>query len=519
MIEIKRALLSCWDKQGLAEFAGALAGFNVEIISSGGTAAFLESHQIPVMRVEAITGYPEVLGGRVKTLHPMIHAAILAKDTPEHAADLEKLGVEPLQLVVVNLYPFVDKAVQKNLSPEEAVEYIDIGGPALLRAAAKNFQYTAALYRPDQYGEFLHHIRQNRGKFSESYSQQLARKVFFYTAWYDGKIQEYFSQDETVDQALPQYQTFFLEKKQELRYGENPHQQAAVYRPFGEAASGLAALEQLGGKALSYNNYLDVQAAYALVQEFAETAAAIIKHTNPCGAALSKDRPAEAFQKALRGDPLSAFGGITAFNRPVDEETALLASEIFLECVIAPDFETPALDILQKKKNLRLLKMDPQTFAGEGYELKMFNNTFLVQESDALWEKPENWKVVTRKSPRDEDWAELEFAWKVAKHVKSNAIVLTKNCEVYGVGAGQMSRIDAVKLARMKAQQAKRELSGLALASDAFFPFRDGIDEAVNAGVSVIIQPGGSIRDEEVIQAANEHNIAMIFTGARHFKH
>ncbi len=519
MIEIKRALISCWDKEGLLDLVKKLAEFNIEIISSGGTAAHLESHQIPVTRVEDITGSPEVLGGRVKTLHPKIHAALLAKQTPEHLQDLKKLDVEPIQLVVVNLYPFVDEAVEKRLPLEQAVEFIDIGGPTMLRAAAKNFQYVAALHQPGQYQYFLQHLDENSGCVSENLSQQLAQKVFFYTSWYDGQIQTYLSAQNTTDTEARTYRTFHLQKKQTLRYGENPHQQAAVYQPYAEGARGLSGLEQLWGKPLSYNNYIDVNAAYELVLEFDETAAVIVKHTNPCGAAASKVNLAEAFSGALRGDSLSAFGGIVAFNRTVDGETAEKMAKIFFECIIAPDFENSALEILQRKKNLRLLKMHPETFAGDGRELKLLNNTYLVQEADTMRENRSDWSVATKKSPSEMEWAELEFAWEIAKHVKSNAIVLTKNHELYGTGAGQMSRIDSVKIAKMKAEQAGRELSGVMLASDAFFPFRDGIDEAVKAGVSAIIQPGGSIRDEEVIQAANDHNISMVFTGIRHFKH
>lgn len=519
MIPIKRALLSCWDKTGLAELANRLREFEVEIISSGGTAAYLAERGVPVIRVEDLTGYPSILGGRVKTLHPLIHAAILAKSTPEHQRELEKMGVKPIQLVVVNLYPFVSEALQKKLPPEEAVEFIDVGGPAMLRAAAKNYHHVAALYDPRQYEDFLRELAANRGSVSEAFRRRRAREAFFYTAWYDGQVESYFAQIEEPDTQLPQHKAYFLEKIQDLRYGENPHQPAALYRAYGEAPGGLAALEILWGKPLSFNNYVDVHAAYALATEFAEPAAAIIKHTNPCGAALSSAGIAEAFEKALRGDAVSAFGGIVACNRAVDAESARRMAKIFFECIIAPEFEAEALEILQQKKNLRLLKMDPGKFAGDTIEAKSLNGAFLLQQSDRIAEDRGNWKVVTQKSPSDEQWAELAFAWKVAKHVKSNAIVFTKHREIYGTGAGQMSRVDSVKIAVMKAAQAGRDLKGTVLASDAFFPFRDGIDEAAKAGVSAIIQPGGSLRDEEVIQAANEHKISMVFTGVRHFKH
>lgn len=516
MLHIKRALISCWDKTGLADFARKLREYDIEIISSGGTAGYLQAQQIPVTKVEEITGYPAVLGGRVKTLHPLIHAAILARQTPEHLGELENLGVKPIQLVVVNLYPFVEEAVQKSLSLPEAVEYIDIGGPAMLRAAAKNFENVVALSHPAQYKEFLEILQGQGGKIPAEYRQKRAREVFFYTAWYDGQVQAYLGRTDGADSP---YRSHFWEKAADLRYGENPHQPAALYHPFGEAPRGLAALEQLWGKPLSYNNYVDVHAAYALALEFEEPAVAIIKHTNPCGAALSREGPAAAFEKALRGDALSAFGGIVACNRVIDGESAGKMAEIFFECIIAPGFEEPALEILQKKKNLRLLKLAPEKFAGEEAEVKSLNGVFLVQQPDMVKENPKNWKAVTQKPPGDSEWLELEFAWKLARHIKSNAIVLTREREIYGVGAGQMSRVDSVKIAIMKALQARRDLRGTALASDAFFPFRDGVDEAAKAGVTLIIQPGGSIRDEEVIRAANEHNIRMVFTGTRHFKH
>lgn len=519
MLHIKRALISCWDKTGLAEFARNLRNFDIEIISSGGTADYLKDQDIPVIKVEEITGYPSTLGGRVKTLHPLIHAAILARQTPEHRQELEKLGVKPIQLVVVNLYPFVGEAVAKNLSPEEAVEYIDIGGPTLLRGAAKNHENVVALYNSAQYNDFLQNLKSYEGRIPADYRMKRAREIFFYTGWYDGQVQSYFGKMDESETLLPDFKTYFLKRSDVLRYGENPHQAAAVYQMFGNLPGGLDSMAQLGGKPLSFNNYVDVHAAYSLAVEFADPAVAIIKHTNPCGAAISRAGIADAFEKALRGDSLSAFGGIVACNRAVDAASAEKMAKIFFECIIAPDYEASALEILQKKKNLRLLKLDPQKFAGEGIEVKSLNGTFLLQQADQLKEDKKNWKVVTEKQPAEGEWKELEFAWILAKHVKSNAIVLSRDLELYGVGAGQMSRVDSVKISLMKAQQARRELKGLALASDAFFPFRDGIDEAVKAGVTAVIQPGGSIRDEEVIQAANEHNLSMIFTGIRHFKH
>lgn len=519
MLHIKRALISCWDKTGLADFARELRNFDIEIISSGGTADYLKDQDIPVTTVEEITSYPSILDGRVKTLHPLVHGAILARQTPEHLRDLKNLGVEPIQLVVVNLYPFVGEAVAKSLPLEDAVEYIDIGGPTLLRGAAKNHENVVALYNPAQYNDFLQNLKSHEGRIPADDRMKRAREIFLYTGWYDGQVQSYFGRMDESEALLPDFKTYFLKKSEELRYGENPHQAAAVYQTFGNLPGGLDSMAQLGGKPLSFNNYVDVHAAYSLAVEFTDPAVAIIKHTNPCGAAISRGGIADAFEKALRGDSLSAFGGIVACNRAIDAASAEKMSNIFFECIIAPDFESSALEILQRKKNLRILKLDPHTFAGEGIEVKSLNGTFLLQQADHLKEDRKNWKVVTEKQPTEAEWKELEFAWILAKHVKSNAIVLSKDLELYGVGAGQMSRVDSVKISRMKAQQAQRKLEGLALASDAFFPFRDGIDEAVKAGVTAIIQPGGSIRDEEVIQAANEHNLSMIFTGIRHFKH
>lgn len=521
MISIRRALISCWDKTGLEILCRTLREFDVEIISSGGTAEHLRKHEIPVTTVEEITGSPEVLGGRVKTLHPAIHAGILANQSAEHEKDLERIGALPIQLVAVNLYPFVEKAVNENLSLEKAIEYIDIGGPAMLRAAAKNFQNVVSLYHPSQYDELIELLVSNEGKIPLEYSRKRAGEVFFYTAWYDGQVQKYFQQQDSDDEKLPRREAIFLEKKEELRYGENPHQAGGFYQPVLQNGSqtGMAALEQLWGKKLSFNNYMDVNAAYRLALEFSDPAAAIIKHMNPCGMAVSKDNLAQAFQKALRGDPQSAFGGIVAFNRTVDSQTAAAVSEIFFECIIAPGFESGALEILQQKKNLRLLKLDRDKTNGNRQEIKSVNGAYLIQETDMIEENPKDWQVVTEKKPAPELMNDLDFVWKVCKHVKSNAIVIGKELEIYGVGAGQMSRVDSVEIAVSKAKKAGRELKNTVLASDAFFPFRDSIDRAAEAGVAAVIQPGGSVRDQEVIQAANEHKLVMLFTGIRHFRH
>ncbi len=519
MIHIKRALISCWNKEGIEELAKTLGEFGIEIISSGGTANFLSEKGIPVTTVEEITGYPSILGGRVKTLHPKIHAAILSAATPEHLQELREVGVESVQLVVVNLYPFMEEAVEKKLPLAEAIEYIDIGGPAMLRAGAKNFQHVLVLFSPAQYPEFMKLLRENNGKVPPEYSRKQAQQAFLYTAQYDARVHEYFTGFDNTRQLFPPTQALFLEKKADLRYGENPHQSAAVYRRYGSELSGMDSMRQLWGKPLSYNNYVDVEAAYALCLEFEDPAVAIIKHTNPCGAAVSKDGLSDAFEKALRGDALSAFGGIVACNLPVDVNTAERISKIFFECVIAPEFDPAALEILQKKKNLRLLTLAPAAVDTGEYTLKSLNGVFLLQEKDAIVENRSGWEVVSNRKPNEQEWQELDFAWKVVKHVKSNAIVFTKDREIYGVGAGQMSRVDSVTIAGMKARQAGRDTTGCVMASDAFFPFRDGIDEAAKLGIRAVIQPGGSRRDSEVIQAVNDHHMTMVFTGNRHFKH
>ena len=517
MIKISRALISCWDKTDLIPFAQALSDRGVEIISSGGTAAHLAEAGIPVVKVEDVTGYPEVLGGRVKTLHPMIHAPILAARSPEHQADLDKLGASPIELVVVNLYPFVEEAIRQQPPLDKAIEYIDIGGPTLLRGAAKNYQHTVALHNPDQYEALLGVLAENDGQVPESFSQDCARRLFFYTSWYDAQIQAYFGKD---DQDAAPYRTLHFEKLQDLRYGENPHQKAAAYRPAFEKPGGLASAIQLWGKELSFNNFVDVQAANELVLEFQETAVAIIKHTNPCGLAVRAESLSEAFEAALRGDSVSAFGGIVACNRIVDLATAEKMKPIFFECIIAPGFEAEALELLKSKKNLRLLAADSGSFPGRGTELKSLTGGMLFQDVDPrIGDVRDSWEVVSQRKPSPAELRELAFAWVAAKHVKSNAIVFSNDMELYGAGAGQMSRVDAVRLARMKAEQGKRTLKGLAMASDAFFPFRDGVDVAHEAGVTAIVQPGGSVRDDEVIAAADEHGMCMVMTGKRHFKH
>lgn len=521
MIQIKRAFISCWDKSGLETLGRALHRAGVRMISSGGTARFLSEHQIPCQPVEELTGYPSILDGRVKTLHPLVHAAILATDAPAHQQELAGLGIEPIQLVVVNLYPFVEQALEGDLPLEKAVEYIDIGGPTLLRAGAKNHAHVVVLFNPDQYGPFLEQFEENGGAVPEDFSRRQAAQAFFYTSWYDGQISRYLQAEAGEEGGLERLKSLHLSRQDVLRYGENPHQAAAVYRPYHQPAAGLGDVQQLGGKALSYNNYIDVAAAYALVQEFDRPAVAIVKHTNPCGLAIDEGEREQVtcFQRALSGDPVSAFGGIVAFNRPVEGETAREMQRLFLECVVAPGFEPEAVEVLRAKKNLRLLVIDSAGWNRRTLEWRSVPGALLAQESDVHPEDPAGWKRVTSREPDTREWADLQFAWKAVKHVKSNAIVLASHGQLLGVGAGQMSRVDSVELAVWKARQHGHSLQGAVLASDAFFPFPDGVEKAAAAGVRAIVQPGGSIRDQAVIEAAEKLNLTMIFTGVRHFKH
>ncbi len=516
LIKIRRALISCWDKTGIVPLSSKLVENGVSIISSGGTYTYLLENKIPVTRIEDITGFPEILDGRVKTLHPFIHGAILARRIPKHLDQLAKQSIQPIDLVVVNLYPFLRYTQTDGKTLAEMIELIDIGGPAMLRAAAKNHEHVVLLYQPDQYETFLKLFEENNGSIPVDFSRSMAAKAFFYTAYYDSQISSYLmSQIEKTD--LPSQVSMFFLKQQDLRYGENPHQKAALYRIF-SANGGDYQIEQLHGKEMSFNNYVDVTAAYGLIAEFEEPSAAIIKHTNPCGVAAAENL-AEAFSKALAGDPISAFGGIIALNRIVDKETAELIYQSFYECVIAPDYFSTALEILQKKKNLRLLKCKLFDKRKGEKEYKYLNGCILMQDVDTMDYDPDRLESVVERKPTKNEREDLLFAWKIVKHVKSNAIVFVKNKQLIGVGAGQMSRVDAVKLARMKAQELGHDTQGAVMASDAFFPFRDGIDEAAKAGIQAVIQPGGSKRDNEVIEAASQHGMAMLFTGVRHFKH
>jgi phosphoribosylaminoimidazolecarboxamide formyltransferase/IMP cyclohydrolase len=523
---IRRALLSVSDKTGIVEFAEALRGFNVELISTGGTANALRDAGIKVRDISDVTGFPEMMDGRVKTLHPRIHGGLLAlRDNEEHLAAMLEHGIEPIDLVVVNLYPFEQTIAREGVTVEEAIEQIDIGGPSMIRSAAKNFKDVAVIVDSSRYELILDEMKQYDGALTLELRRELALQAFSHTAAYDSVISEYLDQLEGEEfpvqippDALLDNDALILKKSSDLRYGENPHQKAALYEtndPYRLVeVNGVAQAELLSGKEMSFNNYIDADAAWQVVCDFDETACAIIKHMNPAGVGLGAATE-EAYRRALATDPVSAFGGIVAFNRTVDEAAARAVTEIFTEVIIAPDYEAAALEVLRAKKNLRVLRAGAPQRA-EGLEYKTITGGMLVQTRDTRRLTRDELKVVTKRAPRDEEVRALLFAWTVCKHTKSNAIVYAREGQTVGVGAGQMSRVDSVKLGAMRAQSPVR---GSVLASDAFFPFRDGVDEAARHGITAIIQPGGSVRDEEVIAAADEHGIAMVFTGVRHFKH
>ena len=502
-----RALLSVSDKTGIVDLARALVDAGWEIVSSGGTATAISESGIPVQKVAEVTGAPEILGGRVKTLHPKIHGGILAdRSKPDHLRQLDEQGIAPIDLVVCNLYPFERTVADPDVSEDDAIEQIDIGGPAMVRAAAKNFHSVTVVVNPSQYGRVLDEIR-STGEVLPATRRELAFEAFQHTAAYDAAIARYLiPRDKFPDRFV-----LNVEKVADLRYGENPHQVAAFYRNAGSPA-GLAAAEQLHGKELSYNNLLDTDAAWKLVTELDSPAAAIIKHSNPCGAAVAADL-STAYERALDCDRTSAFGGIVALNAQCDAATARAIAEIFTEVVIAPDYDEGALAALTAKKNMRILRAGARS--RPEIDVRRIAGGLLAQSADPP-DDGSDAKVVTRAQPTEEQWADLRFAWTVAKHVKSNAIVLAKDRTAVGVGAGQMSRVESTELA---ARRAGDRAQGTVCASDAFFPFRDGLDAAVAAGAVAVIQPGGSVRDEEVIAAADEHGIPMLFTGRRHFRH
>lgn len=512
MLRIRRALISVSDKRGIVEFAKGLEQFGVEIVSTGGTAAILQEHQVKVKLVSELTGFPEILDGRVKTLHPKIHGALLAvKDNPAHLKELQDHNIEPIDLVVVNLYPFEQTIAKRDVSLDEAIEQIDIGGPAMLRSAAKNFKYTAVVANPDRYNAILSEMKTNGGMISEVTRFDLAKEVFRTTAHYDGVISRYLDALDSHDR-FPDVFSVSLKKSDSLRYGENPHQAAALYGDFN------AFFRKLHGKELSFNNIVDINAAALLVAEFEEPTVAIIKHTNPCGVG-SDTKLVEAYRKAFATDTKSPFGGVVAVNCPLDMETAKAINEMFTEVIIAPQYPSDVLQFLMKKRDRRLIQQVQPVDLSKEFDVKKVAGGILVQESDGTSVSRDNLTVVTERQPTDKEFVALLFGWKVVKHVKSNAIVYARKDRTIGIGAGQMSRVDASKLAVWKAKESGLDLSGSVVASDAFFPFADGLLEAVKVGATAVIQPGGSVRDEEVIKAADEHDIAMVFTGVRHFRH
>ncbi|MED0654596.1 bifunctional phosphoribosylaminoimidazolecarboxamide formyltransferase/IMP cyclohydrolase [Anoxybacillus geothermalis] len=510
---VKRALISVSNKEGIIPFAKQLAELGVDIISTGGTKRALEEAGVPVISISDVTGFPEILDGRVKTLHPAIHGGILAVRSDErHQAALKEHGIRPIDLVVVNLYPFQQTIAKPDVTLAEAIENIDIGGPTMVRAAAKNYADVAIVVDPADYPMVIEELK-TTGSIQAKTRQQLAAKAFRHTAAYDAMIAEYLTG--LTGEEYPETLTVTYTKKQSLRYGENPHQSAAFYaKPLGAAFS-IAKAAQLHGKELSYNNINDANAAINLIREFQKPAAAAIKHMNPCGVGVGATL-LEAFTKAYEADPVSIFGGIVAVNREVDKETAERMHDIFLEIVIAPSFSDEALAILTKKKNIRLLTLDFAAPDVKEKTLVSVNGGLLVQEADKYTLEDAEWNVVTKREPTEAEREQLRFAWKVVKHVKSNAIVLAKNGMTVGVGAGQMNRVGAANIA---IEQAGEQAVGAVLASDAFFPMDDTVEAAAKAGITAIIQPGGSIRDADSIRKADEYGVAMVFTGVRHFKH
>jgi phosphoribosylaminoimidazolecarboxamide formyltransferase / IMP cyclohydrolase len=513
MIRIRRALISVSDKRDLVAFARSLHTLGVEILSTGGTFTALQKEGVPVRSVSEITRFPEILDGRVKTLHPAIHGGILAvDDNPEHVRQLREHDITPIELIVVNLYPFERTVAREDVQLEEAVENIDIGGPTMLRAAAKNYRHRAVVVNPEHYKALLEELASNDGCVSEQTCWELAREVFRHTAGYDNAIAQYLETRDMPAGSLPPALRLAIRKEYDLRYGENPHQHAAVYGQTGSLFS------KLHGKELSFNNIVDMSAAAFLVAEFDEPTIAIIKHTNACGVGCAPTL-AEAYGKAFATDTSSPFGGIVAANRTIDLTAAERINQVFTEVIIAPGFDEHALELLRKKKDRRLVHLTGDVRSHMRYDIRSVPGGFLAQEADLQPPQDEVFRVVTKRAPTEEEARALRFAWRVAKHVKSNAIVYAGADRTLGIGAGQMSRVDAAKIAALKAREYGISLEGSVVGSDAFFPFADGLLETVRAGARAVIQPGGSVRDEEVIRAADEHEIAMVFTGIRHFRH
>ncbi|MHB9118087.1 MAG: bifunctional phosphoribosylaminoimidazolecarboxamide formyltransferase/IMP cyclohydrolase [Burkholderiales bacterium] len=520
MTVIKRALISVSDKTGIIDFARELKKFGVEILSTGGTAKLLNDSGIAVVEVGDYTGFPEMLDGRVKTLHPRIHGGILfRRDVPSHVAAVEGSGIPPIDLVVVNLYPFAATVAKPNCTLEAAIENIDIGGPTMVRAAAKNYKHVGVVTDPEDYARVSEEMAAHAGALKADTLFNLAVKAFSHTAAYDGAISNYLTaiSPNGGKQAFPERLNFQFAKVQDMRYGENPHQQAAFYRDLLVAPGSLSQYVQLQGKELSYNNIGDADAAWESVKTFDAPACVIIKHANPCGAAVAEN-PLIAYQRAFSTDPTSAFGGIVAFNRELDAATAEAVTQTFLEVLIAPKVSAEAKRILAGKANVRVLEV-PLAAGANALDMKRVGGGLLVQTPDIRNVSPDELKVVTQRQPTPEEMSDLLFAWRVAKYVKSNAIVFCRGGMTVGVGAGQMSRVDSARIAAIKATNAGLSLQASVVASDAFFPFRDGLDVLAEAGAKAVIQPGGSMRDEEVIAAANEHGLAMVLTGIRHFRH
>ncbi len=521
-VRVRRALISVSDKTGVVDFAKTLAALGIEILSTGGTASALREAGLEVTEVSDFTGQAEILDGRVKTLHPRLHAALLARrEDAEHMATLEREGIEPIDLVCVNLYPFEDAVSGHQVEPEVAIENIDIGGPTMIRAAAKNHESVAVLVKPESYDAVCAELEESGGEISASTRHWLANEAFAQTARYDAAISRWFS---TSYEEFPEHLAVAYEKVLDLSYGENPHQRAALYSEAGIRSHVLSRVSKLHGRALSFNNVLDLDSARRLVDDFPAPACTIVKHNNPCGVAIGEDS-LEAYRKALACDPMSAFGGVIALNRPVGVELAEALHENFVEVLIAPGYEEGALDVLQRKEAIRILRNEERRHPDPvERDAKRVLGGLLIQDRDGDPEPRELMEVVTEAGPTEEQWADLLFAWTVVRHVRSNAIVIAKGRATLGIGAGQMSRVDSVRLALEKCRDAHGEdaaglLRGSALASDAFFPFADGPEAAIEAGASAVIQPGGSKNDAEVIDACNAAGVAMVFTKHRHFRH
>jgi phosphoribosylaminoimidazolecarboxamide formyltransferase / IMP cyclohydrolase len=514
-IQVRRALLSVSDKTGIVDFARGLAELGVELVSTGGTARELTDAGLEVRAIDDYTGFPEIMDGRVKTLHPKLYAGLLAvRDSPDHARAIEEHGIEPVDLVCVNLYPFERTAGRRGVSEAEVIENIDIGGPTMIRAAAKNHAYATVVVSPASYDAVLEELRMGEGEISPQTRESLAAEAFSYTARYDTSIARWFAEKA---EDFPDLYVRAFEKVVDLPYGENPHQRAAYYAQVGARLHVLSMVRQHHGKQLSYNNLLDLDAARRIAREFTVPACVIVKHNNPCGVALGRTGE-EAYQRAFEADPVSAFGGVIVLNRTVDPAFAETLSQQFIEVLFAPGYDERALEVLAQRKNLRILEDNERRvpLAGEA-DVRQVLGGLLVQDRDTDLVDRAEMEVVTARKPSEPEWSEMLFGWKVCKHVKSNAIVLTQDLKTVGIGAGQMSRVDSVRLAVEKSRV--DSLAGAAMASDAFFPFSDGPELAIEAGVRAIIQPGGSVRDDEVIAAADAADIAMVFTRRRHFRH